>query len=379
MTNRLHVMTFIVVLVLAALAQGQSFRVLYNFTGGTDGDDPWAGLMAADGNLYGTTYEGGFYDYGVVFRVSTNGQETVIHRFTGGDGAYPFAPLMRCSEGKFYGTTSEGGTYGVGAVFEMNSAGEEHVLHSFSYGTSDGCIPLSGLVEYEGDLYGLTYNCGAYNKGAIFKLTKTGKETLLHSFAGGSLDGAFPIYTSLAVDERDGTFYGVTEAGGPWDKGILYKMTREGKVKVLYNFAGGKSDGCSPMGTPVLDKKGNIYGTASGCGPFGYGTMWKVTPKGKETILHSFPDRTGDGKYPRSGVSFDSKGNIYGVTPFGGKKEDDCGIVFELNRNNKYTVLHRFDWTDGGVPDGQILVYNGRLYGTTALGYRFGNVWEYVP
>ncbi len=371
-----------VVLPIALSAQTPKFRTLYGFPAEQYGEYPWAGVIEANGKLYGTTEEYGLGQPGVVFEMdSKSGSERVIHSFIGSDGAYPFSPVIRDSEGNLYGTTEEGGAYSVGAVYEISSSGTETVLHSFSWSTTDGCIPAGGLVEYKGALYGAASNCGAYSKGAIFKVTKTGKETLLHSFAGGSFDGASPGYTGLLVDKRDGTFYSVTATGGVSNNGTLYKMTEDGKVDVLHSFAGGKTDGCGPQGTPVFDKKKNIYGTTVGCGAHRYGTLWKATPEGKETILRNFPDRTGDGKYPDTGVAFDAKGNIYGTTAFGGTA--DWGVVFELRGNGRYTVLHSFIHSfDGACPEGQVLVDgNGHLYGTTFLGgdYGFGTVWEYVP
>jgi uncharacterized repeat protein (TIGR03803 family) len=376
----------LVIFVLSLLAgtisaqQSAKFRTLYDFTGGTDGANPWGGVIKSHGNLYGANCDHGVDGDGVVFEVGKKGREITLHGFLGSpDGADSFAPVIRDSEGNLYGTTTEGGTYGGGTVFEIDSTGTETVLYSFTGGSNDGSIPYSGLLEYAGDLYGNTWVGGAFDEGTIFKLTKTGEETVLHSFSGGSNDGAYPMYSSLAV--KDGALYGVTESGGNFGSGTVYKITTEGKFSVLYSFAGGRSDGCSPVGAPAFDASGNIYGTAENCGKFYYGNLWKLSPSGKETILHTFPDGAGDGRYPWSGVAFDANGNLYGATPSGGHP-DDAGTIFELSKDGTYTVLHRFTNYDGTGPNGQVFVDpKGHLYGTTFLGgtHGQGTVWEYSP
>ncbi|HWY59256.1 MAG TPA: choice-of-anchor tandem repeat GloVer-containing protein [Terriglobales bacterium] len=154
MTNRVYVMTFLIVLVLAALAQAQTFTVLHNFSGGSDGWGPYAGLIQDPaGDLYGTTSLGGDpnctpgygYGCGVVFKLDTVGTETVLHTFWGSDGTNPVAPVLRDKAGNIYGTTSYGGSSGYGTVFKIDTAGIETVLYSFT-GGPDGCYPFQGVV-----------------------------------------------------------------------------------------------------------------------------------------------------------------------------------------------------------------------------------------
>jgi uncharacterized repeat protein (TIGR03803 family) len=168
--SRLYVMTFIVVLVLAALAQAQTFTDLYNFTG-TSGATPDVGVIQdSAGNFYGTTAGGGSDSYGVVYKLSSSGTETVLYNFTGGtDGGYPYAPVIRDSKGNLYGTTFRGGTDSCGVVFKVNTAGKETVLHSFAGGSSDGCYPFQGVImDKKGNLYGTTYYDGAHGNGTVF-------------------------------------------------------------------------------------------------------------------------------------------------------------------------------------------------------------------
>jgi len=377
--NRFYVMTLVVVLVLAALAQAQTFTTLYNFTGGTDGSQPYAAVIRdAAGNLYGTTYGGGGDLGGVVFKVDTAGTETVLHNFTGNpDGAQPYTPLIRDSKGNIFGTTSAGGS-NCGVVFRVDSAGTETVLHSFSCGTSDGDYPYQGVIlDKAGNLYGTTFYGGSSGKGTIFKIDTAGNETILHSFAGGSSDGEFPTYGRLLRDNA-GNLYGVTPQGGSSADGVVYKLNEQGKLTVLHSFAGG-SDGCWPDGSVTMDKTGNLYGTTNYCGS-SYGTVWRLSKRGKKTVLHNFTGGTLDGAIPYAGVTRDSKGNLYGVTYFGGSSGD--GTVWKLSAKGAFALLQSFDWSDGGYPVGELLrTAHGELFGTTQGGGKDGDgtVWSYVP
>lgn len=196
MINKLHVTAFTLVLGLASLAQAQTFTSIFSFDG-SDGVWPYTGRLAIDrttGTLYGTAAHGGssFDPNGVAFSVTTAGTETVLHIFSNGsDGGWPYAGLIRDGEGNLFGTTSYGGS-SAGVVFKID-AGNETVLHSFSGGTSDGCAPFQSLVrDKKGNLFGTTLQCGSSNEGTIFKIHTAGNETILHSFTGGSSDGAYP-------------------------------------------------------------------------------------------------------------------------------------------------------------------------------------------
>lgn len=372
--------TVAVLLFSGATAQAQTFTTLYSFTGSTDGGFPYAGIIMANSNFYGTASVGGTVGAGVVYEVSSSGTENTIYSFAGWpDGADPEAPLIRDSQGNLYGTTIFGGANKVyGTVFEIDNAGKETVLYSFAGGSKDGCSPSGVLVEYKAALYGTTSVCGAYNQGTVFKLTKTGKETVLHSFRGGASDGSNASLSGLVLDKKQGVFYGVTMAGGAAGNGVLYKMSPKGKVTVLHSFAGGSSDGCNPLGTPVLDYDGNLYGIANACGTDNYGIIWKATKQGKETILHNFAGGPNDGAYPYIGVSLDAKGNIYGTTTEGGTDKLH-GVAYELSKGGTLTLLHSFTYSDGAYPYGPVLVdSNGDVYGTALGGGtgRHGIVWS---
>jgi len=248
------------------LALAQTFTDLYNFCPSfpcADGSQPFSSLvMDSAGNLYGTTAAGGSSAYGVVFKVDSSRTESVLYNFTGlADGGRPFAGLLRDNNGMLYGTAVDGGAFSNGVVFRIDTANKETVLHSFRGGTTDGCFPYQSLVKDQpGNFYGTTFACGASNQGTVFRLGPKGKTTVLHSFKGGRKDGAYPFYGGLLMDAA-GNLYGVTLKGGSANKGALYKLTRKGVLSVLHSFAGGKKYGCYPQGVPAMDGAGNLYGT----------------------------------------------------------------------------------------------------------------------
>ncbi len=379
-------LTFVVVLGLGVVtsqsAQAQTFTDLYNFTGSPDGADPFAGLVRdAAGNLYGTTYTGASSGYGVVFKVDTSGTETVLYSFSGGtDGGSPVGGLVRDTAGSLYGTTQYGGSSGNGVVFKVDNSGTETVLYSFAGGTTDGCSPYGGLVrDKAGSLYGTTMGCGASGNGTVFKVTKSGAEKLLHSFAGGTADGANPLYTGLLMDPK-GNLYGVTSQGGSQNSGVVYKLSKSGTLTLLHSFTGGTTDGCSAHGTPTMDKEGNLYGTTSRCGFGSHGIVWKVSKKGTEIVLHNFAGGSSDGENPISGVILDAQNNLYGNTQAGGVSDD--GTVYELNKKGVLTLLHSFAGSDGATPYGGLIRdAKGNVYGTTLEGGsgRDGTVWKLTP
>jgi uncharacterized repeat protein (TIGR03803 family) len=363
-------------------AQAQTFTSLYSFTGGSDGGEPLEGLLRdKDGNLYGTTFQYGA-GYGVVFKVTETGTESVLYSFTGGaDGADPYPSLITDTAGNLYGTALAGGSSncsgGCGVVFKVDKNGTETVLYSFKGGTTDGCGPGAPLIrDSAGNFYGTTGECGASGFGTVFKLPNGGKEKVLHSFAGTPSDGQYPYYGALLID-KEGNLYGVTDTGGASGDGTLFKLSKTGKETLLHSFAGG-TDGDLVFGGPVADKDGNLYGTADLGGSSGAGIVWKVSKKGKETVLHTFAGGSSDGANPIAGVILDAKGNLYGQTQGGGASGD--GTVYELSTKGKITLLHSFDGSDGATPWGGLLLRDakGNFYGTTMGGGSSGKgtVWQ---
>ena len=385
-------LAFVVVLGLrVAVAQSaptRTFKVLYTFQGSSDGGEPYAGLVRdSAGNLYGTAISSGAFGWGVVFKVNPSGTETVLHSFGDGskDGRTPYGGLVRDKAGNLYGTTYEGGGIGCvdgcGTVFKVDTTGTETVLHSFAGGTTDGCFPYAGLLLKAGYLYGTTQACGASSYGTVFRLSTSGKETILHNFAGGTADGANPLYGSLLMDTK-GALYGVAQYGGTSNQGVVYKLNPSRALRVLYSFAGGTTDGCNPDGTPAMDTLGNLYGTAVACGSSNMGIVWKLNQSRKEKVLHNFAGGAKDGADPIAGVTLDANGNLYGDTQYGGGTGcfgTGCGTVYKVSATGKLTLLHIFVGSEGALPFGSVIRdTNGNLYGTAFLGGTpdWGTVWR---
>ncbi len=367
-------------------AQAQSFISLYSFTGGTDGANPAAALVRdAKGNLYGTTSLGGNpgcysnYGCGTVFKLDSTGHETTLYSFTGGaDGANPFGGLVRL-HGDLFGTTAKGGTTNNGTVFKIDipgkESGTETVVHSFVMaGGIDGATPDTGglLRDKQGNLYGTTIDGGSFNFGTVFKIDTAGTESVLYSFAGANGDGSTP--DSRLVRDKQGNLYGTTLWGGAHSSGTVYMIDTTGQETVLYSFSGAGGDGSYPLGGLVRDAKGNLYGTTSFGGAYGFGTVYKLDVARKETVLYSFAGGT-DGAVPRAGL-LRIHGNLYGTTNRGGDPTcpgGGCGTVFKLDPAGNETLLHVFTLTDGGYPaSGLVRDKLGNLYGTTVGGGNSG-------
>jgi uncharacterized repeat protein (TIGR03803 family) len=383
-------------------AQAQTLTTLYSFTGGADGDTPFGSLIKDKaGNLYGTaswggsedgncTYNGGYgTGCGTVFELTRSGSVwsfNLLYGFSGypDDAANPNHEFLALDKnGNLYGTTYYGGNVvcsgqpGCGTVFELTPAQNgwtETILYSFQEG-NDAFSPDSGVVvDKKGNLYGTTFHGGNYLAGTVYKVTSSGTETLLHSFTGGA-DGGSPF--GGVVLDRKGNLYGTTQYGGTSQNcgstgcGTVFKITPEGIETVLYSFVGG-TDGQWPWAGVVLDKQGNLYGTTwvgggTGCGGYGCGTVFMLTPDGIETVLHSFNSSDGEGVW--GGVILDSKGNLYGTTSYGGAYT--AGTVYQLTPSGggwTETLLHSFDWSDGAFPAGSLVLRAGILYGTTQAG-----------
>ena len=373
---------------IAPLFAASKEKVLYTFKG-NDGNAPYASLIFdVAGNLYGTTYSGGAYGYGTVFKLrGAKGEwrETVLHSFDfGTDGVLPCARLIFDAAGNLYGTTRAGGAYAYGSVFQLtpgaNGKWTETVLHSFN--DSDGFAPYAGLTfDATGNLYGTTLYGGVYGYGTVFQMAPdtngTWSEKVLYSFSGNSTDGATP-YGGVLFDAA-GDLYGTTYSGGTYGDGTAFRLSAKPNgawvEKVLHSFGNGqRKDGIKPYDGLVFDGAGNLYGTTYLGGAHGYGAIFRLAPgaKGKwtETLLHSFTNGK-DGAYPYGGVIFNSTGNLYGTTYSGGS--DGYGTVFRLSlgTNGKWieTVLSSFNRNDGNGPyDGLIFDATGNLYGTTEYG-----------
>ena len=367
-----------------------TFTLIHSFRDSPDGSEPYAGLIRdGAGNFYGTTEDGGFSSWGTVFKLDATGRETVLYNFTSGsDGSQPHGALVRDADGNLYGTTSQGGGSGCapyngcGTVFKLDPTGTETVLYRFT-GGADGEFPSGSLVrDPAGNLYGTTIDGGSSDFGTVFKLDTTGTKTVLHSFTGYP-DGNWP-WAGLVRDAA-GNFYGTTTSGGTgcatYGCGTVFKLDPNGVETVLYSFAGGVDDGRSPQAELIRDAAGNLYGTtyAGGGGvcPNGCGTVFKLDMAGTETVLHRFR-KNPDARSPAAGLIRDAAGNLYGTTYYGGgghSCSDGCGTVFQLDPSGTATLLYSFTGrTDGKFPyAGLVRDSAGNLYGTTTYGGYGGN------
>jgi uncharacterized repeat protein (TIGR03803 family) len=258
--------------------------VLYSFKGNGDGAYPYEGLIDVNGTLYGTTHAGGSECYstgcGTVFKITTSGKEKVVYSFKGGsgDGAAPEAGLTDVN-GTLYGTTYEGGPNDEGTVFSIKTSGKEALLHSFG-GYGDGANARAGVIDVNGTFYGTTYDGGANDEGTVFSIKTSGKETVLHSFPAGSGDGFSP---KAALVNVKGTLYSTTDHGGVDGFGTVFAITRSGAETVLHSF-GGSGDGTYPSAS-LIDVMGTLYGTTEYGGGTGNcaleggcGTVFSLSP-----------------------------------------------------------------------------------------------------
>lgn len=301
--------------------------VLYTFEAMPDGTSPQSDLtLDGQGNLYGTTDTGGTHNLGTVYELAPNGTEKVLYSFAGspGDGANPQGGVVLDAKGNIYGTTSAGGAHYVGTVFKLKRDGTEKILHNFAGLTRDGALPEADLIaDSSGILYGTTVNGGPGNYGTIFAIGPTGKERVLFFFHGAG-DGAFP-HAGLISDGK-GAFYGTAANGGQNGAGCVFHVAKSGDLNVIYTFTSG-NDGGAVWGGVILDPKGDLYGTTAAGGFYNYGTAFKLTPAGKETVLYPFAGAS-DGSYPYNSLVEDTLGNLYSTTAYGGG--DGRGDVFKL-------------------------------------------------
>jgi uncharacterized repeat protein (TIGR03803 family) len=337
--------------------------VLYSFTGGADGRTPYGGvIMDPAGNLYGTTWGGGATGAGTVFKVDATGHETVLYSFTGGaDGGDPMAGLLLDSAGNLYGTTVDGGLENGGVVFKVNPGGQETVLYTFQSG-ADGFQPYTNVImDPAGNLYG-TANGPGGTPGVVYRISTSGHFTVLYSFLGGA-DGSDP---GDVVRDAAGNLYGTTYFGGSANVGLVYKLDTGGNKTTLYDFPGGVG-GAQPSASLFIDQAGNVYGTTLYGGIGNIGIVYKLDSGGHETPLYSFPYE-GDGASPNGGLAIDAAGNLYGIAGNGGPS--NAGIVYKIDPAGNETVLYSFTGgADGGLPSANVTLDSaGNLYGTTSHG-----------
>lgn len=358
-----------VILLCAATVIGtpaQTFTTLLNFTG-TNGSAPYymTLVQGSDGNFYGTTAASDGPAAGTVFQITPGGTLTTLHSFVWTDGGSPYSGLALAINGTFYGTTFSGGLNNYGTVFEITPKGTLTTLHSFDF-TTDGANLWAGLIQAtNGSFYGTTEYGGTYTYGTIFKITASGTLTTVHTFNG--TDGGYP-YASL-IQATNGYLYGTTSFGGSGGYGTIFKVTPTGTLTTVHNFDG--TDGQLAEAPLVQATNGAFYGTTVYGSSHGAGTIFRITPGGTLTTLYSFSGT--DGRYPYAGLIQATDGNLYGTTVNGGTSSNcsvtGCGTIFKITPRGTLTTLHSFEFTDGENPYGALLqATDGNLYGTTYLG-----------
>ncbi len=310
-------------------------------------DRPEAGLVAPNGDLYGTGDGGGANGDGTVFKITPDGTLTTLHNFDGTDGSNPFGGLVQALNGDLYGITYGGGANGQGTVFKITPEGTLTTLYSFcSQGGSlctDGSSPNGVIQATNGDFYGTAFSGGTNGQGTVFKITPSGTLTTLYSFCSqsGCTDGEQPNWG--VIQATNGDFYGTTSAGGANGYGgTVFKITPSGTLTTLYSFCSqsGCTDGANPSAGLIQGTDGNFYGTTYSYGANGNGgTIFKITPSGTLTTLYSFCSQGGslctDGKGPSADLVQDTDGTFYGTTMGGGTSTACpfglCGTVFSLS------------------------------------------------
>lgn len=417
---------FTLTLICATEVTAQTFKVIHDFGNG-DGDYPQSPLIfGADGNLYGATVVGPRsvdcpdFGCGTVFQLVPNADgswtETVLFQFDETQGSCarcmyrafddgPSGPLALDNAGNLYGTAGGGGSGHGGTAYKLthqsNGGLLRIILHNFTRGW-DGGGPW-GLVYTQGHLYGATSVGGAYGAGVVFDLAPSSPfnwyELIVRSF-GGDNDGTASGWLTA---DAGGNIYGTTAQGGSHGQGTVFRLTPNQAsfgwtYTDLYDFTGG-ADGSQPNGFVIFDAAGNLYGTAyegavtgGNCGSSGCGAVFKLTPNSdgswSETVLYAFQGGANDGAGPNGGVTFGRDGNLYGATAGGGGV--GVGTLFKLTPAQGQwteTVLHEFDYSDGGNPIGGLVLDGaGNLFGVTAYGGpyvgqadRGGTAFEITP
>ena len=398
--------TFALVAMLASGARAATAtKVIYSFAGANDGEYTDTDLVIdSAGNLYGTSVQGGAFGGGTVFRLTPSGNgwiHTVLYSFTGGaDGGEPYKGVTLDVQGNLYGTAVTGGTGscegGCGVVYKLTNSGgswSQSVIHYFS-GGNDGSGPGAGLtIDNHGNLYGMAPTGGANGLGVIYRLNPdtsgNWKFKVIHTFTGGT-DGATGSAGRLLL--HSGHLYGVATAGGANGKGAAFELTPsqagEWNLNTIYAFKG-QPDAGFPYGGLLLDASGNLYGTTYYDGANNLGSVYQLSPAAtgqwKEKVLYSFKGGR-DGQNSISNLVFDAAGNLYGTTSEGGAA-CSCGTIFKLapgaNGTWTETVVHRFH----GPPDGAF-AYNGMVadsagnfYGATVHGGTGddGAIYKFTP
>lgn len=329
----------------------------------------------------------------------------VLYAFTGDHGCQPIAGVVLDKAGNLYGTTDGGICNNVtsnGTVYKLSPDGAETELYAFP-GGNGGAEPNGLLLDKSDSLWGTAGADGASGCGVIFKVTSSGRESVVHTFQGGADDGCGPFLGSGMVVAPNGKYFGTTSSSGKHgDYGTIFELTAitHRRYSLFYSFKGGR-DGFIPESGLTADVQGNLYGTTAYGGRMnlctvggfgGCGTIFRLAPDGTKTVLYAFKGPPYDGFIPAAALAMDGSGNLYGTTEEGGRSGcggyETCGVVFKLAPDGTETVLHIFTdkHGDGGNPVAALTLDSaGNLYGTTeyggskGCGTGCGTIFEIAP
>jgi len=349
--------------------EGEGYVQLHSFSGtSNNGVNPYAPLIqGADGNFYGTTYAGGVNYLGSIFNITSTGRFNLMHNFFGtpNDGAHPYAAISQGQDGDFYGTTFKGGFSNFGSIFKITSSNMFTLMHRFMGGFSDGARPyFAALIQGRDNFFhGTALAGGSHNNGVVYKMALNGEINVVYSFT----KGVYPC-SGLIQDKRN-IFYGTTTAGGDHGLGAIFKITPDGTYTTLYSFSNTLADGSNPYAALVQGNDGNFYGTTYAGGEADLGTIFKITPNGVLRTLYHFTSTPNDGANPYAALIQAKDGNFYGTTYAGGKH--NLGTIFMITPAGVFKQLYSFTYslTDGANPYAALVQGNdGSFYGTTFIG-----------
>ena len=335
-----HLLGAAVFLLTPAAAAGGGYTELFNFDCATEGCDPISPALLAqgeDGVLYSTLESGTVQSSdGTIIDYVPGGGVNVLYRFQGPDGFGPQSGLTLGFDGAFYGTTTNGGSAGKGTVFKLSN-GTMTVLYQFTDGT-DGAYPWAPPVQTpDGNLYGVTYN--GSHPGTAYRITPSGKFTVIATLPSKT--------TAPLIMGVDGNFYGTTQYGGTANQGTVFRLSTRGKLTLLHSF-NGTSEGATPLTPLMIAADGKFYGTTSGGGQFSQGVVYRLSSSGGGyQVLHSFQVAEGTGS--TAGLVQGSDNYLYSAQSAGGA--NGYGTLYRMNtRGTKFQLLHQFDYQDGAYP-----------------------------
>jgi uncharacterized repeat protein (TIGR03803 family) len=400
--NFVNVLLLCFASILTDPAAAQTFTVLHDFTGGSDGAYTYAPVIPSGNILYGAAAGGGPFGHGVVFAMNfdgtcftnlynfTAGAPDPLNNNTNGDGSAPVGLLL--SGDTLYGTAFQGGFWDNGTLFRVNTDGSGFTnLHNFTSTVSnpfgpngDGANPNDALILLGNTLYGTAYAGGTSGAGTLFAVNTDGSDfSTLYNFTALSgpyltnNDGGWP-YASLLLASN--TLFGVTSQGGTAANGTMFAIQPDGTDFTNLHTFDWTHDGGYPVGT-LISSSNTLYGIAFNGGPWNHGTVFAINPDGSDLrILHNFSAVNGstnsDGANPTAGLVL-ANDVLYGTTRSGGAS--GVGTVFALHTDGSgFTTLHSFNGSDGAQPYAPLTLSGNSLFGTTYQGggSGFGTVFS---